>query len=196
MSARSIVRLREGQRIEIPLLILLKELQGMRRQILTKVEASIDQERFQPAQQLYYIEGDLIQNAVTAVKDGAKMNVTKISLGQGATFSGDVATAENIQNSFNKASSPDVSRNVRDLLRELVGQVARLCEKLEGPKAQATSGSLESFVKEVTAPHPSEDWLRITGKGLIEAAKTVAELAAPVATAVSSVLKLFGITSV
>lgn len=195
-SARRIDRLKEGQRIENPFLRLPKELQGVRRRILTSVEISIDRERFQATQQHFYFEGNLIQNAWTVVKDGAKMNISKINLEQGAAFSGDVVIAENMQNSFNKGSSPDLSNNIQHLLRQLVGEVTTLCEKLEPTKAQATSRCLECFVREVTAPQPSEDWLRITGKTLIEAAKTVAELAAPVTTAVSSILRLLGITSV
>jgi len=175
--------------------LLIRELQGVRRQILAKVQSSIDQKPRQPIQQIYYFSGDFIQNAETVVKEGVKMNVTNVNLGAGASFTGDIATAENIKNSFNKASSSDVSDSVQSTVKDLVAQVAKLCEKLDAPKAQAVSRDLETFVKEVTSPQPCKDWLKVTGQGLVEAAKTVAEMSGPVVTAVAAVLKIFGIAA-
>jgi len=60
-------------------------------------------------------------------------------------------------------------------------------------KKQAVANKVEALTKEATSKEPDHDMLHVTGKGLIEAAKTVAEMAAPIAKAVGVVLSIFGV---
>ena len=49
---------------------------------------------------------------------------------------------------------------------------------------------LDVLTKEATATKPDPDYFNVSANGLIEAAKTVAEMAATIATAVKAVLAL------
>ena len=55
---------------------------------------------------------------------------------------------------------------------------------------------LENFTAQAAAPKPSPKILQVTGQGLIDAAKNVAELVAPITTTVNFVLKLMGLPSI
>lgn len=50
---------------------------------------------------------------------------------------------------------------------------------------------LETFTKEATSAKPDEDFLKITGEGLIEAAKAVAGMADPIFQVVTKILAFF-----
>ena len=51
---------------------------------------------------------------------------------------------------------------------------------------------MKSFVEEASASKPNRSLLKVTGKGLIEAANAVAEMVQPISKAVKVVLSLFG----
>ena len=58
---------------------------------------------------------------------------------------------------------------------------------------EAVANKTQAIVREAAAKKPDADLLKVTGKGLIEAARTVAEMAKPIATAVGAVLGILGI---
>jgi hypothetical protein len=58
---------------------------------------------------------------------------------------------------------------------------------------EVVANKTQALVREAAAKKPDTDILKITGKGLVEAAKAVAEMAAPIATAVGAVLGIFGV---
>jgi hypothetical protein len=72
--------------------------------------------------------------------------------------------------------------------------VGKLAEKLGPSEAQAAARDLETLVSEATVDKPRPSILRVTGEGLIEAAKTVAEMAGPISVAVQAIFGLFGIS--
>jgi len=123
---------------------------------------------------------------------GTYMNTT-IKLGS-VTVGGDfnLVTAKNIENSFNKAASAGTPE-LADKLKALSVQVAELAKKLPADQAEKASRDLETLTSEATSEEPRKEWFELSGKGLIEAAKTVAEMAAPVATAVKAVLALLAV---
>jgi hypothetical protein len=51
----------------------------------------------------------------------------------------------------------------------------------------------KTLVTEAAKANPKKEQLSVSGKGLIEAAKTAAEMAGPIVTAVKAVLGLFGV---
>jgi hypothetical protein len=84
--------------------------------------------------------------------------------------------------------------NLKQALTALAQQVDALTKKTSDPAAQeAAARKLKQLTEEAAAPKPDKDFLKVTGKGLVEAAKAVAEMAAPIATAVGTVLGIFGI---
>jgi hypothetical protein len=50
------------------------------------------------------------------------------------------------------------------------------------------------LTEEAAQPQPNKEQIELSGKGLIEAAKTCAEMAGPVITATKAVLEFFGVS--
>lgn len=116
-------------------------------------------------------------------------NVT-INLGNGSTFTGPISVGENIRVSYGAASST-AEQQLRQQLEVVVGLVSKLTELVDTvDEKNDVSVQLKSFVEEAKKERPSKWMLDISSKGLLDAAKTVAELAAPVTTAVNAVLQL------
>ena len=83
-------------------------------------------------------------------------------------------------------------------LKSAMEDLNKLAEQLAGklPDAgdkEAVANKTQALVREAAAKKPDHDMLKITGKGLVEAAKAVAEMATPIATAVGAVLGIFGL---
>ncbi len=108
---------------------------------------------------------------------GGDKNQLNIS---GGTFTNaPVAIKNELQNSYNtieQAGDPGLKAN----LEQLHALVAQLMEKLDRPKALEVKENLEVLAKEVTKPEPRKKWYELSKDGLIEAAKTVKELAGPI----------------
>lgn len=121
---------------------------------------------------------------------GTQMN-THIQLGN-VTVAGDfnLVTAQNIQNSFNKAAGAEVQEPLKEALKELTTKVAELAKQLPPEKAEAVSKDLATLTAEAVSKEPRKPWYDLSANGLLDAAKTVAEMAAPVTTAVKAVLAL------
>ena len=62
-------------------------------------------------------------------------------------------------------------------------------------EAEEVADTLASFTDEAGKGKPNKVTLRSLGNGIVEVAKTVAEVATPIATAVTAVLKVFGIAA-
>jgi hypothetical protein len=151
-------------------------LQFMRRQVAVKVEGYIRR----------------AQNTATVINNiqGNVMN-TNIQLGN-VSVTGDfnLVTATNIQNSFNKAANAGVDAELKEKLKAVAVEVANLAKKLPPEDAEKVSKDLETLTSEAVSKKPRKEWYELSAKGIVEAAKTVAELAAPVTTAVKAVLAL------
>ena len=106
--------------------------------------------------------------------------------------------AEKMQNSFNSFASRQPDEDLRSRVAELHEQVADLVGRLKEvspDEANEVADTLASFTDEVGKDTPNKITLRALGNGLVDVAKKVAELATPIATAVSAVLKVFGIAA-
>ncbi|GJH28157.1 hypothetical protein [Caballeronia novacaledonica] len=119
-------------------------------------------------------------------------NVT-LNFSDGSSFTGPFAVGENVRISYISAGEAE-NTDVRTALENLVKEVTKLVERLEddGQKSAASS-QLKMLVEEAKKPSPDRWSLDVSSKGLIDAAKTVAELAVPVTTAVKAVLALFAL---
>jgi hypothetical protein len=167
--------------------ILLHELQKARRQIVRKIER-ITQSLKHNTKIYVALGGDILEG------DKIVNNVnTSITFGDNNEFHGDVIAAGNITDSFNKAESVE-NDELQKALKDLTGTIAKLCEQLHNNEhQQQVSRKLKTLVEEASAKKPDKSWLELSGKGLIEAANTVAAMASPVTTAVKAVLNLLGV---
>ena len=110
---------------------------------------------------------------------------------QGSKFTNSpVAIRQRLENSYNTAQQAP-NDSLRQAIEQLCGAVADLLTKIQDPKqSEDARDNLETFVKEATKPEPRRKWLELTRDGLIEAAKTVGEMAGPVVAAVGKVMDL------
>ena len=109
-----------------------------------------------------------------------------------STFEGDftVVAAETIQNSFNRVAKSNAKTEIKSALEELHKAVAEMCKKLPKEKQEQAASDLDVLSKEAVAQAPRRKWYELSAEGLMEAAKAVGDLAAPVLTAVKSVVGL------
>ncbi|HJQ43365.1 MAG TPA: hypothetical protein VJ831_09790 [Jatrophihabitantaceae bacterium] len=160
-----------------------ERLEGMRRQVRLKAERFLaDREARKP-----------IFNVTGTVHVGD----TNFS----GTFYGPVAGtvyAEKMENSFNNLVSQQPDEAIRTALAELHTQVADLVGRLKDASpddAAEVADTLTSLTDEAAKAKPNKITLRSLGLGIVEAAKKVAEVAGPIAAAVGTVLKVFGIAA-
>lgn len=119
------------------------------------------------------------------------MNDNRVSVaGNNSGVINVAGTFTNTGNIIQGASNDEV----KSALESLKALTVQLADKLPEPaKQQGVANKLEALTKEATAAEPDHDMLKVTGKGLIDAAKTVAGMAAPIAKAVGVVLGIFGL---
>lgn len=134
---------------------------------------------------------NLVQKSrVAKLQEKTVINNVTINLGNGSTFTGPISVGENIRVSFGAAASTNEDQ-LRQQLEAVVGLVSKLAEVMDTvDKKNDVSVQLKSFVEEAKKEKPSKWMLDISSKGLLDAAKTVAEMAAPITTAVKAVLQL------
>jgi hypothetical protein len=117
------------------------------------------------------------------------MSIEHIHIGrdaQGNAF-GDNNKVRN-RNSFNSGVHGD---ELADLFATLVRQIDPIRREMKGKDFEQLESHRAAFAAEAEKPKPNRSVLAVTGKGLIEAAKTVGELAAPVISTVGVILKFF-----
>jgi hypothetical protein len=138
---------------------------------------------------LYIRRSEVAAPVITQIF-GDQMN-THIQMGN-VTVAGDfnLVTAQNIQNSFNKAVSAEVPDALKAALKDLTAKVAELAKQLPQDKAEVASKDLAALTSEAVSKEPRKPWYELSASGLVEAAKAVAEMAAPITTAVAAVLAL------
>ncbi len=84
---------------------------------------------------------------------------------------------------------------LRAALETLAGQVEELRDEMRGKDAKEMDAQLEVLVKEAAKPEAERNRRQLSdsAKGLIEAAKTVGEIATPVIATVKGILELLGL---
>jgi hypothetical protein len=112
--------------------------------------------------------------------------------------------AKQIENSFNTASGKlEGQDEKKKALAELHDTVQKLNETLAKSAPAGTDvkakqaevgANFEVLSQQAAADKPLPGVMEVTGKGLIDAAKTVAEMVGPITIAVKGVLALFGIS--
>jgi hypothetical protein len=164
---------------------LLKEnLADVRHQIRLKVERHIEAVSSRTGEKVtyYHVEGDLV------MKKEGDLSVTAGGDIINSQIAGEIRDSFN--NSFNKIRDSAVPGDVKQALEDLHARVQELTAKLEDENKEQVARDLDNFVEEATSKNPRKGFLEATGEGLIEAAKTVAEMAPSITTAVKAVIAL------
>src|SRR5207249_4695140 len=98
--------------------------------------------------------------------------------------------AETITNALNIIQRSEAPDEMKARLTELNKLVEQLVQKVPADVQEKAAKNLDVLTKEATSKKPDRAWYELSATGLLEAAKTVAELAAPITTAVKAVLAL------
>jgi hypothetical protein len=175
----------EGERAS-----LLTQLQRVRPSVLRKVErlTAASSER----SVTFHIVGGQQTIAVGTEQTigGQIMTSYNINFGDHAVVSGNFVVASTIQNAFNKIDGSEASAELKEKLKTLSQAVAEMTTKLPKEQAEQAARDLETLTTEATSKTPRRKWYELSAEGLIEAAKTVGEMAAPVVSAVKAILPL------
>ena len=169
---------------------LLSQLSSIRKNIYRNVEnftKSGDDSR----QNIYiYGPGNRIDVGLQQRIGGTEMTKYEIRIGDNVRFMGDFVVANTIQDSFNKISSSAASDEIKENLKQLTEAVTDMCNNLPPDKAREAARDLEALTNEAISEKPRRKWYELNAQGLIEAARTVGQVAAPVISIVSSLLPL------
>jgi len=121
---------------------------------------------------------------------------TRIQVGN-LTFTGNftAVSATHLSNSFNQAAEAAAIPELRQKLQTLTALVAKLAGALPPEQAEQLTKDLDSLSSEAVSTRPRREWYELSAKGIIEAARAVADMTAPVAEAVRDVLSVLGSVS-
>lgn len=173
--------------------LLLQGIKKARNQIVKKIVDYTSKMNLPPQPIVIITNIGEISGGEVTIMNGQEIIKTTINYGEGNTFNGSVNAGINIKNSY-QSSEKAHTEELQELLKELTIHFSKLCETMKDQKDQdAATRKLETFVKEAASSKPEPDMLKVTGNGLIEAAKTVAEMAGPIISVVTKVAGLFGI---
>jgi len=169
--------------------VLFEVLEGVRRQIRVKLKRFTSQQQVGKQAIIVNVNGRMEGGTLNIMGKGPTV---RVNYGKGNVFYGDAIAAGYIEDSF-KAAGKTANGEVQDALERLTTNAANLIEKLDASEQQMVSRKLRALTEEAAASVPDKSFLKVTGEGLIDAAKTVAEMLGPITTAVKGVLSLFGI---
>jgi hypothetical protein len=124
---------------------------------------------------------------INIFEEGAKMSTVNIGTSYGqvnidSNFQGPVSVVQSL-------APGELKSSLEALLAATNGLAARLPPDSREQVAKQTA----DIVGQASAKDPDRSQLTVSAKGLVEAAKAVAEFAGPVTIAVKAVLGLFGI---
>ena len=110
----------------------------------------------------------------------------------GGTFNAPVGINQAFSNCYNTAQAAP-QPDVQQALKALIAEVEKIHPQLsEGERGKAEK-RLKTLTEAAAQPEPDKEQIAFSGNGLIEAAKTCAEMAPSVVGAVKTVLGLFGV---
>jgi hypothetical protein len=138
----------------------------------------------------YEIHGREVNIIYTTHVEG-DMSTQNVSI-TGSTIHGNVNTvaAEVIRDSFNHVEGSAAGDEMKTALRDLHAAVGEMLKTLPPEKQKETARDLAALAQEAVSPTPRRKWYELSAEGLLEAARTVGEMAAPVVTAVKAVVGL------
>lgn len=110
----------------------------------------------------------------------------------GGTFNAPVGINQTFTNCYNAAAAVE-KPELQQALKTLIAEVEKVHPQLpEGERTKAER-KLKTLTEEVAEKEPDKEQIALSGKGLIEAAKTCAQMAPSLVIAVKAVVGLFGV---
>jgi hypothetical protein len=103
-----------------------------------------------------------------------------------------VVTADYAQRITNNVQGIAGHDDLKTALFELTALVGQLRESLPSDQRSEVEEDLSVLVEQAGKHKPRREWYELSAKGLVEAAKAVADLSAPIAQSVKTVLDLLG----
>jgi len=165
---------------------LAERLEGARRQIVQKLEL-FERRNYVRADRFIRVEpGATYIEEVTQMADNSRT----INVGSGAIVNAPLVIADQIENSFNVVKESNVNPDLKNLLNELLKQIATVSKDMPAAKAQQMASDAETLVKEVSSPAPRKKWYQLSIEGLQEAAKAVGEIGKPILETTAKLLPL------
>jgi len=162
---------------------LMQQLQPIRGNVLRKTERFV-------ASIINSAASVHIINTLVQGDQNVANQITKI--GDGNVFHGNVVTAQHIQGSFNTIEKSKVDDELRELLKQLTNSVTAMCNKLPPEDGERAARDLETLVTEAVSPQPRKKWYELSAQGLLDAAKSVGEIAAPVIATIKAISTVLG----
>lgn len=103
----------------------------------------------------------------------------------------DQVAAQSIRDSFKKVDQDSgIDQSLKNRLEELAQAVADMSEHLPETLQQRAAQDFQTLTEQATSTKPDKKWYELSSKGLIDAAKTVGEIATPVVSATKAILAL------
>ncbi|NOZ68065.1 MAG: hypothetical protein GXP46_02155 [Deferribacteres bacterium] len=99
-----------------------------------------------------------------------------------------VATAKNIEKSFNRVKKAEVNSDLKEKLKLLTVEVAKLAKELPSDNAEKLTRDLDNLTSEALSAKPRRKWYELSAEGILEAAKAVANVTESVTKAVTAVV--------
>lgn len=165
----------------------LKEVLGERRRQSRERAERLARSYLGPDQRPVYV-----QQGGTLVIDQSNKSV---SISGGNT--GTIVTGTAIGSTFastEHAIGAAPESELKTALASLQALVVQLADRLPDPEdKEQVANHADALAKTALAAKPNRSMLEVTGKGLVDAAKAVAEMAAPIATAVGAVLGILSL---
>jgi internalin A len=195
-----------GFRCDVPIKELLEGVDIKKDKKKRKLGKVIDDVRLRSSVgDTFNIQSAVIHQGNKIYTDMSEHKTTNVELAAGATSSGIIGDGNAMQgntgntqtftNCYNSVQQLPIEKaELKSAMEGLLKEVQALQLKLE-EKAQAKlEKNLEKLTEEATAEEPDPSWLKVSGKGLIEAAETCATLAGPVVMATKKLLELFQVS--
>jgi len=117
-------------------------------------------------------------------------NHVTINLADGSTWNGPVSVGQDIRVAYQAAATSGATE-LATALKNMIDLSAKELEKLpDGEEKEVAASQLKTFVEEAKGEKPKKWLLEASSKGLVEILGKAVGTVAPVATAISAVLKL------
>jgi hypothetical protein len=167
---------------------LLFQLRDIRGNIRRKIERAGDASTPPPAVYYHQPTSVYIHNDLGTIH----MEDKSVSIGDvGGSIEGAIGSDISISESFNRIETSSASSDVKTVLKQLVQASEQLGATLPGAEADQARRDVNILIDEATSPKPRRSTIEAVGGSLVDMAKTVGEVGAPVVTLVTQLVALF-----
>lgn len=165
------------------LLSTLDRVEGMRPNSQRNIRAVVSQQ--QSERQPCIIAGTVLIKEVNVTNQSANISGDNNVLNQVAHST--------VTDSLNNVRSSPSANEVKPKLEELHVEVEKILPKLPQDTQTEVANDLQAFTNEALKKKPRKEWYELSSKGLVEAAKSVGEVADPIVKVVKTILELIAI---